>query len=166
MLAAGNSVEAAIFNLIKACFSLIAQCVTFARRAEYRRALASIAASSSARTWVHQRYSLFVGSCAIAAGFVFLLTNSSRLELPVAALFLALIQAAIWLLLSAFFHARILRGRNAPQSFYALVTSSFVIFAVALISVETAMAGIYIEIIASLCAFSVYMFVGRIRARA
>jgi len=166
ILGAGGGQEAAKFNFMKSFSGVFNQCVILLRRSGYSKLYRTTVNSGNRRfrTFSTQYSTILVGVVGLLCGGVALFLVRDRLGLSESLILAVCVHGACWLLSSSYFYHYQIVSWNWLPSLHAMLTCMVVVTSVLFLTrVESAVAGILMELCVSFFCFGIIFLADRTR---
>lgn len=166
ILGAGGGHEAAKFNFMKSFSGVFNQCVILLRRSGYSKLHRITTKCGNRRfsTFSAQYPTILAGVMGLLCGGLALFLIRDRLGLSEALIVAVCIHGACWLLSSSYFYHYQVVSWNWLPSLHAILTCMVIVTSVLFIAkVDSAVAGILMELAVSFCCFGIIFLVDRTR---
>lgn len=147
--------EAALFNFMKSFSGVFTQCITFARRAEYKKVYKAVSSQKDLnfKSFKSQHNSLTLGLVGIAFAAAILIFIKDLLGIPHQLIIALLLHGFLWLISSSYFNYYQIVSNNWIQTIHVFITYFLVMFLLGALNLENATMGLIFECGASFFAF-------------
>lgn len=166
ILGTGGGQEAAKFNFMKSFSGVFNQCVILLRRSGYSKLYRTTVDSGNRRfrTFSTQYSIILVGVIGLLCGGLALFLIRDRLGLSESLILAVCVHGACWLISSSYFYHYQIVSWNWLPSFHAILTCMVVVTSVLFLTrVESAVAGILMELCVSFLCFGIIFLADRTR---